>query len=221
MNAELRRRRSGKKKPGVEALGHAERRDPVRIGYEFIECKNKVIFGEHFQEGGPALRQGAAVDGLDRSGALRVNESARSANTRKQDSAFLERLADRGDPEAQLAFVQSLAARTKLTMRDDLVIARIDAAARKHQRARGKIDLIMAHHHECLDFTAILLAGGGSIAQQKDAGCRPRRDYFSHYSTPRRHPQGASFDGSRDEASVSVMVRDAQFCCVPPYAGTC
>ena len=63
------------------------------------------------------------------------------------------------------AGIEPLAAGVKRRVGDDLLIALVDAAAGKHQRARVKVDLIMAHHHEDFDF-----ARCDAVAQQQDGG---------------------------------------------------
>jgi hypothetical protein len=59
---------------------------------------------------------------------------------------------------------------------DDLVIALLDAATGKYQRAGSKIDLIVAYHHEDFDFAATL-GGAGAVAQQQDGRRRPPQHY--------------------------------------------
>src|SRR5260370_39736586 len=96
--------------------------------------------------------------------------------TGKQDAALLKRLADGGNPETQIGGIEALAARIKRRIGDDFLIALVDAAAGKYQRAGVKIDLIMTHHHEDLDFVAALAVdAGGTVAQQQDGGRRTRR----------------------------------------------
>src|SRR5262249_12968476 len=43
MGTELVRRSGGEEKPGVETFRHALRRDPVRVGHEFIECEYQAV----------------------------------------------------------------------------------------------------------------------------------------------------------------------------------
>src|SRR5216683_847163 len=117
---------------------------------------------------------------LDRAGAPGIDQRFRFPWTRQQDAAFLKGFADRRDPKTQARRVEPLAAGIKLRARDDVLIALVDTAAGKHQRAGTKVDLIMAHHHEDLDLA------GGAVAQQQDGGRRPRRYGFGHQITPPR-----------------------------------
>ena len=113
------------------------------------------------------------MGGFNLASPLCIDQGIRSARPRQQDTALLEGFADRGDPETQGARVEPLATGIKFRSRDDLLIALVDAAAGKHQRAGVKIDLIMAHHHEDLD-----LIRAGCVAQQQDGGGGTRRDGF-------------------------------------------
>ena len=63
---------------------------------------------------GLPLGQRRAAGRLDLGGPLRVDQGFRSARTREQNAAFLERLADRSDPETQGGRIESLAAGIKL-----------------------------------------------------------------------------------------------------------
>jgi hypothetical protein len=119
---------------------------------------------------------------LDLAGAPGIDKVVRSIGTRQQDTAFLESFADCRDPETQTSCVEPLAAGIQHRIGDDLLIALVYTAAGKHQRARIKIDLIMAHHHEDFDF----VARDRAIAQQQDRGCGTRRDGLSHASIPPR-----------------------------------
>src|ERR1700676_240912 len=155
----------GKKEPGVEPLWHALRRDPVRVGHKFIECQQQSVVGENFQKGQLALAQRGAIGSFDLAGALRVDQGVRPAPPRQQDAALLKGFADRGDPETYSPGIKPLAAGIKLRSGDDLLVALVDAAAGKHQRARVKVDLIMAYHHEDLD-----LIRGCAVARQQGGG---------------------------------------------------
>jgi hypothetical protein len=116
------------------------------------------------------------MGGFDLTCALGIDQGCRSAGTRQQDTAFLECFADRGDPKTQGSRIKPLAAGIEFGAGDDVLVALVDTAAGKHQRARVKIDLIMAHHHEDLDFAL------GAVAQQKDGGCGARCDGFGGHS---------------------------------------
>src|SRR5689334_18207968 len=50
MGAELIGRRRGEEEPGIEAFGHALRRDPVRVGNERVERELEAVVVENFQE---------------------------------------------------------------------------------------------------------------------------------------------------------------------------
>ena len=75
--------------------------------------------------------------GFDLAGPLGIDQRLRAPRPRQQDAAFLKGLADRGDPETQGGGIEPLAAGIKLGPGDDLLIALVDAAAGKHQRARS------------------------------------------------------------------------------------
>ena len=92
------------------------------------------------------------MSGFDLARAPGIDQCLRSAGTRQKNSAFLKGFADRRDPETQRGCVEPLAAGIQLRLRDDLLIALVDTAAGKHQRAGVKVDLVMAHHHEDFDF---------------------------------------------------------------------
>ena len=66
---------------------------------------------------------------------LRVDQRGRPPRFCQQDAAFLKRLADRRDPETEPLAVEPLAAGIEFRLARDVVIAGIDAAAGKHQRA--------------------------------------------------------------------------------------
>src|ERR1700685_434756 len=91
--------------------------------------------------------------GFDLAGPPGIDQRLRSAGPRQQDPTFLKSFADRSDPETQVSRIEPLSAGIKRRVSDDLLIALVDAAAGKHQRARVEVDLIMADHHEDLDFT--------------------------------------------------------------------
>src|ERR1700745_4344576 len=80
-----------------------------------------------------------------------IDQGTRTLLARQQDAAFLKGLADRGHAEAQRAGVEALPAAMKLVPGYDLLVALIDAPARKNQGARAELDLVVAHHHEHLD----------------------------------------------------------------------
>ena len=105
------------------------------------------------------LRDRRTVTIRDLESPFGIDQIFRTARACQQDAAFLERLADRRDPEAQRIRIAPLAACVKFAPRDDVAIGGIDAAAGKHQRAGGELDLVMAHHHEDLDFPAPLVVG--------------------------------------------------------------
>src|SRR5882672_8141268 len=104
------------------------------------------------------------MGGLDLAGPLGIDQRLRSLRPCQQNAAFLKGFADRRDPETQSRRVEPLAATVKLGPRDDLLIALVDAAAGKHQRARIKVDLIMADHHEDFYFARCR----GTVTQQQD-----------------------------------------------------
>src|SRR5215210_63925 len=180
MGAGLLRRRGGEEKPCVEPFRHSLRRDTMRVGNEFVKRQHQSVLGEHLQESRLVLTQLCAAESLDLAGQLRIYQRLRSLWPRQEDAAFLKGFADRGDPKTQGSGVQPLAARIKLRHGDDFLIALVDAAARKYQRARVKVDLIMAHHHENLDLptTVVRPRRAEAVAQQQDSGRRARLDEF-------------------------------------------
>src|SRR3954451_16852775 len=164
MRADLLRRCGSKKEPGVEPLRHALRRDPVRIGHQFVHCQQHLVLWEYIQKRRLALAEGSAMGSLELGGTLGIDQRVRSFRPREQNATFLEGLADRSDSKTQGSAVQPLAAGIEPGPGNNLLIALIDAAAGKHQRARIEIDLIVAHHHEQFDFI------GSAAAQQQDGG---------------------------------------------------
>ena len=52
--------------------------------------------------------------GFDLLGSPRIDQRFRSLRPRQQNAAFLESLADRGDPEAQIGFVEPFARLNKV-----------------------------------------------------------------------------------------------------------
>ena len=69
--------------------------------------------------------------------------------------------------------VEPLAARIKLWPRDDLLVALVDAAAGKHQRAGIEVDLIMADHHEDFDLFPLAVDVAAALSRSSrmvDAG---------------------------------------------------
>src|SRR5581483_5857100 len=145
---ELIRRRGGEEEPGVEALGHALRGNPVRVGDELVQRQPELVLGEHVEEGRLALAERHTIGRLDLAGPLGIDQDTRALLAGQEDAALLKRLADRGHAEAERAWVAALPAAMELTPRHDLLVALIDAAAGKHQSARVELDLMMADHHE-------------------------------------------------------------------------
>ena len=111
MGADLFRRRGGEEEPGIEPLRHALRRDPVRIGHEFVERQHHAVVGQHLEEADLAVAEVGAMRGLDLAGPFGIDQRLRSLRPRQQDAAFLKGFADRGDAEAQRGLVEPLAAR--------------------------------------------------------------------------------------------------------------
>jgi hypothetical protein len=73
----------------------------------------------------------------------------------EQHAAFLEGFANGGDAEGEGGWIER---QSNVQVCGKQAVRFLDAAAGKHQRAAGKIDLVMAHHHE--HFQAV-----GSVAQ--------------------------------------------------------
>ncbi len=111
--------------------------------------------------------------GLDLAGPFGIDQCLRSGRARQQDAAFLKGLADRRDSKTQIGGVEPLAAGIERRIGDDLLVALVDTAAGKHQRAGIEVDLIMANHHEDLD----LALCGEAVAQQQDGRRGARRFY--------------------------------------------
>ena len=74
MRADLLRRRRGEEEPGVEALRHAFRRDPVRIGHQYIERQHHPVVGENFSERRSCPRTARRDGGLDLAGPLGIDQ---------------------------------------------------------------------------------------------------------------------------------------------------
>src|SRR5437660_5979274 len=202
MGADLFRRRGGEEEPGVEPFGHALRRDPVRIGHEFVERQHHSVIGQHLEEADLAVAELGAMRRLDFAGAFGIDQCLRALRPRQKDTAFLEGFADRGDTEAQRGLVEPLAARIQCRGRDDLLVALVDAAAGKHQRAGIEVDLIMADHHEDFD-----LLGGGAVAEQQDGGCGTRGDGFGHWTSLPRWIAVADWRGGRRARPATTDTR--------------
>ena len=122
---------------------------------------------------------------------LGVDQRVRPARFCQQDAAFLKRLADRRDPETERLGIEPLAAGVEFGLAGDVLIAGIDAAAGKHQRAGIEVDLIMAHHHE--DFDLALAVGAGAVAQQQDGGGGTGLGGFGHAINPAALDCGCMF----------------------------
>src|SRR3546814_880374 len=96
-------------------------------------------------------------------------QAAAALRAGQEDAAFLERLADRGDPEREVVVVEAVAAGCH---RADtrVAVGGVDRAPWKHERSRGEVDLMVAHHHEDLQARR-------AVAEQEDRRCRPHRRY--------------------------------------------
>src|SRR6185503_17683809 len=202
MSADLFGRRGGEEEPGVEPLWHALRRDPVRIGHEFVERQHHAVIGQHLEEADLAVAEVGAMRRLDIAGAPGIDQRLRALRPRQKDAAFLKSFADRSDAEAQRGLVQPLAARVKLWRRDNLLVALVDTAAAKHQRAGIEVDLIMANHHEDLDFLK-----RSAVAQQQDGGCGTRCDGFGHWTNLPRWIAVADWRGGRHAPPATADTR--------------
>ena len=93
--------------------------------------------------------------------------------SRQQDARLLESLANRRSPQFGLPRGGPFIDREPVE-HPRVGVLRIHLATGKHQRARGKIDLVVAHHHENLKARF-------AIAKQHDGRSRHgRRDRFFH-----------------------------------------
>ena len=90
MGKRLTGRREGQEEMGVEALRHESGRDPVGEGNEAVDCRDKSLSGHKLGKGRGAVERGHPVG---------PDELVPAARARDQCTAFLERLADRGDLE--------------------------------------------------------------------------------------------------------------------------
>ncbi len=103
MQRDLVFRRLGQEEPGVEALRHEGRRDPVGEGHHEVGGELEILGLDQVDDGrlvpgqlgAPALLDAQKVGGGDH-GAL-------AALAGQQDAAFLEGLAHAGDAEFELA----------------------------------------------------------------------------------------------------------------------
>ena len=133
--------------PGVEALRHEGRRDPVRIGRHQIGRDLEILGLDQIDDarlvlgelGAPALLDPLEVGGPD--------QGALAALAGQQDSAFLERLAHAGDAELELCIVDPVGATTPGPQRL-VAIGLLELAAREDQRPGEGIDLMVPHDHE-------------------------------------------------------------------------
>ena len=92
------RRGEREEEMGVEALGQEGWRNPAGEGNEGVGRRSKVLARHESGEGRAAV---------ERAHALRGNEPRIAPRSRQQHAAFLERLADRGDPDGPRRLVES------------------------------------------------------------------------------------------------------------------
>ncbi len=119
------------------------------------------------------------MQGLDLTGADGIDQDIGPARSRQQDAAFLEGLADGGNPETERHRIELRMTAVEIRTINDLAIPRVDAAARKYQGAGVELDLMMAHHHEDLDLRRT--PRPDRIAQQQDGGSRARHNGFNRH----------------------------------------
>ena len=167
MQGDLVRRRGGKKEMRVETLGAPLRGDPIR--------KVNHRFGREYQvlrrEDGaksplPAGHRGA-MRGLDVAQASGTDQRLFPACTRKQHAAFLERLAHGGHSQCRHGRIHTVLWREHRRVDGEVVILGVHPSARKHQRTRMNITLVMTHDHEY--FHAVI-----TVTQQHHS-CRRQR----------------------------------------------
>ena len=116
----------------------------------------------------------ASLTAVESPQATRRDQPILAFGAREQDAALLERLADRRDLEARRRIRSRWSrawASVRLESGGELAVRRLDPPARKDQRARGEVDLVMPHDHE--DFQA-----DRPVAQKHDGRGRAR-DGFS------------------------------------------
>ena len=151
---EFRRRGHTEEEMRVEALGHRQRRDPVRKQRQQIDGRDQIMLAQNIREADFAFIKGLALR-IQRHGPVRGHQRRRSARTRKEDSAFLKRLADTADANGNRIEIKTATIHNECGIGGDFPVVRVHAAAGKHQRAGAELDLTIPLHHE--DFHA---AGG-------------------------------------------------------------
>lgn len=140
-------RRFGQEEPGVEALGHEGRRDPVREGRHELGRELEVLGLDQVEDAGFVLGKLGAPAFLDRLEIGGSDQRLLPALARQQHAALLERLAHAGDTELEL-IVADLVGAARAGAQALVAIGVLELAAGEHQRAREGIDLVMTHHHE-------------------------------------------------------------------------
>ena len=148
----------------VEALGLRLGRDPVREGHHDVGGEHQALGAHEIEEGRIAGEQRGTVLLDEAVRLLGAQQGGRAAAPGEHEARLLEGLAGGSDHEGALC--------ARAGVRREIgpglgVVPGIDLAARKHQRARGEVDLVVAHHHEHLE-------AGGAVAQDDDGGGRPR-----------------------------------------------
>jgi len=144
----------------VEAFGHQLGRDPVGKGHQLIAGQLQSFVAHQLQQRRSFLAQGLAIGVV--AIAVGCDQRRLARGIRQQQAAFLEGLPDRRHPQRRLFGGQSFES-TAMGMQDRIVIGAMHLAARKHQRAARKINLLMTQHHEY--FQAL-----PAITQQHDGG---------------------------------------------------
>ena len=160
----------------------------------------------------------------DRTCFCRNNQIFRAARPRQQDTALLKRLADRSDAKGQRLGIEMVAAIVQFRPLGDLMIAGIDAAAGKDQRARCEFDLIVPHHHEDIDGIGSALAeqqngrgwtdGAGLVKHELDTPNGEQSSLLCRFAMS-PHPEERRSRVAKDEGYWHLMVRDGAS--APPH----
>ena len=176
MSADMVLRRARHIKISVKTLGHHLRRNPMREKAQRIDRKLQTLGLGKLQHGSVAIIE-AVAPALERQQMFGADEIRAAFLARQQNAAFLKALANRGDAQRQFLIGKRISA-AAMAAQAAIKIGFVGFAAGEYQRAGGKINLVMAHHHK--DFRA-----GLGVAQHHDRGGR-NQIFITHFALPLR-----------------------------------
>ena len=134
-----------------------------RVGREF-----QVLGLGHLCHGGAVLLQRQAPAFRNGRQPFRPHILVAAPLAGEQHARLLERLAHAGHPDRQRG-VGEFAAAPAAGAEARVSVRVLHLAAGEHQRARGEVDAVVAHHHEDLD-------AAGPVAAQHQGRGEPGRD---------------------------------------------